>query len=607
MSEIQMLSEEVISKIAAGEVIERPASVLKELLENAVDAGATRIAVDIKKAGRRLIRVNDDGKGMDLEDLKLSVGRHATSKIRTFEDLDAIATFGFRGEALYSVFAVSKMAITSFKAMPGTVTAANGPQTARPGTETGNCISGEGGRILSETRTPPVKGTTVEVTDLFFNTPARAKFMKSEPSERAHLIRTVEEAALANLNIGFTLTMDEAEMFSMPPGGEDFWGVLKERAGIIFGKNIHQGLIKIEGRNPGISIYGLISKPDFLSATRINQHFFVNRRPVASRVIQQALYRGYDTMRGDKHPACVIFLDLNPADFDVNIHPQKKDVKFASEGEVFRKISSTVYNEILKKQTASVSLAEPAGGASAAAERGAAGEAETGHGAQAKAQDPGLFHQDTLQLEPVSQETGEAPNWYLPPISYLGQIAKSYLLFESGGGLLVMDQHAAQERILFEKYLEEFSAGAIKVQPLMLPVSAELPRSQIETVLKWKDWLDKAGFEIERFGASTLRLHSTPALFYFTPEALGEFLDYMAGVLGEPEKASEDLKRNTVAMMACKKSVKAHDYIKPPEALRLITDLKGTKDSFHCPHGRPTLFYISPSEIARKFQRTNVI
>ena len=586
MPEIQLLPEEVIAKIAAGEVIERPASVLKELLENALDAGATRITVDIKKAGKRLIRVNDDGHGMDLADLKLSVGRHATSKIRTFEDLEAVATFGFRGEALYSVFAVSKLAITSFK----------------PGNETGHAISGEGGRILSETKTPPVKGTTVEVTDLFFNTPARAKFMKSESSERAHLIRTVEEAALANLNTGFTLNMDETEIFSMAPGGEDFWAVLKERAAVIFGKNIHQGLIKIEGRNPGISIYGVISKPDSLSATRINQHFFVNKRPVTSRVISQALYRGYDTMRGDKHPACVIFLDLPPADFDVNIHPQKKDVKFASEGEVFRKISSTVYNEILKKQTASVALAEPsAGGASGAA------EPDAGQSGEIHSQESGLFSRETLQLEPVSQENGEAPNWYLPPVSYLGQIAKSYLLFESGGGLLVMDQHAAQERILFEKYMEEFSKGAIKVQPLMLPVSVELSRSQIETVLKWKEWLDKAGFEIERFGASTLRLHSTPALFYFTPDALSEFLGYMAEVLGEPEKASEDLKRNTVATMACKKSVKAHDYIKPPEALRLIEDLKSAKDSFHCPHGRPTLFYISPSEIARKFQRTNVI
>jgi len=580
------LSEEVISKIAAGEVIERPASVLKELIENAVDAGATRITVDIRKAGKRLIRVNDDGRGMDLEDLKLSLSRHATSKIRTFEDLDKIKTFGFRGEALYSVFAVSKLVITSFK----------------PGAETGNSLTGEGGRVLSETKTPPVKGTTVEVTDLFFNTPARAKFMKSEPSERAHLIRTVEEAALADLKIGFTLNIDDTEIFSMPPGGEDFWAALTDRAGIIFGKNISKGLIKVEGRNPVLSVYGLVSKPDSLSATRINQHFFVNRRPVTSRVAQQALYRGYDTMRGDKHPACVLFLDLNPADFDVNIHPQKKDVKFASDNDVFRKLSSTVYNEIMKKQTASVSLSTPAeAGASGAAEPGA------GQGEQATVTEANLFSNETLQLEPIQQENGEVPNWYLPPISYLGQIAKSYLIFESGGGLLVMDQHAAQERILFEKYMDEFSKGSIKVQPLMLPVSAELSRSQIETALKWKEWLDKAGFEIERFGQTTLRLHSTPALFYFTPEALTEFLGYLTEVLGEPEKASEDLKRNTVATMACKKSVKAHDFIKPQEALRLIEDLKSAKDSFHCPHGRPTLFYISPSEIARKFQRTNII
>jgi DNA mismatch repair protein MutL len=578
------LPEEVIAKIAAGEVIERPASVLKELLENAIDAGAARVTVDIKKAGKRLIRVNDDGRGMDLEDLKLSVERHATSKIRVFEDLDKIATFGFRGEALYSILAVSKLAITSFK----------------PGEETGNAISGEGGRVLSLTTTPPVKGTTVEVTDLFFNTPAREKFMRSEPSERAHLIRTVEEAALANLNIGFTLNIDGAEIFSMPPGGEDFWAALKARANIIFGKNVYQGLIKTEGRNPALSVYGLVSKPDSLSATRINQHFFVNKRPVTSRVAQQALYRGYSTTRGDKHPACVLFLDLNPADFDVNIHPQKRDVKFASENEVFKKISSTVYNEILAKQTANVVLTgTAAGGASEAAEP-AAEQAGPAQGQE-------MFSQDTLQLEPAALETGGTPNWYLPPISYLGQIAKSYLLFESGGGLLVMDQHAAQERILFEKYLEELSKGAIKIQPLMLPVSAELSRSQIELVLKWKDWLDKAGFEIERFGPATLRLLSTPSLFYSTPEALGEFLGYLTEVLGEPEKASEDLKRKIVATMACKKSIKAHDRIKPPEALRLIEDLKCARDSFHCPHGRPTLFYISPAEIARKFQRTNIL
>jgi len=255
--------------------------------------------------------------------------------------------------------------------------------------------------------------------------------------------------------------------------------------------------------------------------------------------------------------------------------------------------------EILRKQTATVSLEARADGVPAPAQAAETPPAQYGA--------PDLFVQETLRIEPAERENDGAPNWYVPPVSYLGQIAKSYLLFDSGNGLLVMDQHAAQERVLFEKYLEELSGGAIRVQPLMLPVSAELSRSQIETVMKWKDWLDKAGFEIDRMGQTTLRLRSTPALFYFTPEGLNDFLGYLAEVLGEPEKASEDLKRRTVATMACKRSVKAHDHIKPQEALRLIEDLKGTKDSFHCPHGRPTVFYISPAEIARKFQRTNVI
>jgi DNA mismatch repair protein MutL len=183
-------------------------------------------------------------------------------------------------------------------------------------------------------------------------------------------------------------------------------------------------------------------------------------------------------------------------------------------------------------------------------------------------------------------------------------VAKSYLLFESAGGLLVVDQHAAQERLLFEKYRDEFSKGEIKIQPLIIPLSVELSRSQLETILKWKEWLATAGFEIEQGGPATALLRATPSLFYFTPEAFNKFLGYLSEVLGDPSKSTEDIKRNTIAIMACKKSVKAHDFIKPPEALRLLEDLKTAKDSFHCPHGRPTLFYLSPSEIARRFGRS---
>lgn len=598
MPEIKILPGEVVAKIAAGEVIERPASALKELIENSLDAGAAKIEIEIEKAGKKLIRVRDDGKGMDKEDLLLSLGRHATSKINAFEDLENLSTFGFRGEALCSIFAVSKLSIAS----------------AKKGADFGCAVLGEGGKVTREMPAPPVKGTVVEAAELFFNMPARAKFIKSDNTERGQLMKTVEEAALANLNTAFALKIDGVEVFSLPVIAGGAMENLKNRAAVIFGKSVYGGLVTVESGSPDIAVYGLFSRPDALSATRFNQHFFVNKRPVASTLLRQALYRGYEHMLNGRHPACALFLELDPAVFDANIHPQKKDVKFSNDNEIFKAVSGAIYSELLKKQTGEVRF--------------------DGWSAQNKFSPPDLslrslakedapaYRQSPAQPPAASSGAGDSlfeppaisggasllaetrPDWYAPPIVYLGQVAKSYLLFESAGGLLVVDQHAAQERLLFEKYLEEFSKGAIKVQPLIIPLSVELSRSELETILKWKDWLATAGFEIEQGGPATALLRATPSLFYFTPEAFNEFLGYLSEVLGDPSKSAEDLKRNTIAVMACKKSVKAHDFIKPQEALRLLEDLKSAKDSFHCPHGRPTLFYLSPSEIARRFGRS---
>ncbi len=596
MPEIKVLPEDVVSKIAAGEVIERPASVLKELIENSLDAGASRVDVEIRKAGRALIRVRDDGRGMDREDLRLALGRHATSKLNVFDDLYSLATFGFRGEALYSIFAVSRLKLTS----------------CRAGAETGCELEGEGGRVTAEVPAPPVKGTTVEAADLFFNTPARAKFMKSDASERAHLIKTVEEAALANLGAGFRLVMDGAEILNLPalPGG--MWENLKNRAAVIFGKSVYSGMARFEGKAEGMAVYGFVSRPDSLGATRANQHFFVNRRPVASPLLRQALYRGYGHLLNGRHPACALFLELDPGAFDANIHPQKRDVKFSSESEIFKHISNTVYEELLKKQTASVEMRAQDGGSRFSAPdvpayREAApapAAAPAAQEASAAAETAGLFD----ALSPAAEPAAAAPaDWRGQDLVYLGQLARSYLLFECERGLLVVDQHAAQERVLFEKYLDEFSRGAIKVQPLLVPLEAELSRSQMETVLKWRDWMKTAGFELDQRGPAVALLRAAPALFYFTQPAFAEFLGYLAEVLGEPQKAAEDMKRDIVATMACKKSVKAHDLVKPQEALRLMEDLKKAKDGHHCPHGRPTLFHLSAADIARRFQRSGAL
>ena len=586
MPEIKVLPEDVVSKIAAGEVIERPASVLKELIENSLDSGASRIEIEIKKAGRGLIRVHDDGRGMDREDLRLALGRHATSKLNVFDDLYSLATFGFRGEALYSIFAVSRLKLTSHRA----------------GADSGYAIEGEGGRVIAELPAAPVKGTTIEAADLFFNTPARAKFMKSDATERAQIIKTVEEAALANAGCAFRLVIDGSELLSVPvlPGG--LWENLKHRAAVIFGKNVYAGLARVESKTDNLAVYGLFSRADALRATRVNQHFFVNRRPVASPLLRQALYRGYGHMLTGRHPACALFLELPPDAFDANIHPQKRDVKFSSDNEVFKTVSNAVYAEILTKQTGEVSFTGGAAGnkfsfpdvpayRETAAAPAPAAAAETG----------GLF--DAAPAQAPAPEAAPS-DWRGQDLNYIGQLSRSYLLFESGAGLLVVDQHAAQERVLYEKYLEELSKGGIKVQPLLVPLETELSRSQMETVLKWRDWLKSAGFEIDQRGPTVALLRAAPALFYFTQPAFSEFLGYLSEVLGEPEKAAEDMKRNIIATMACKKSIKAHDFVKPQEALRLMEDLKRAKDGFHCPHGRPTLFYLSGADLARRFQRS---
>ncbi|MDP2864785.1 MAG: hypothetical protein Q8O90_00905, partial [Elusimicrobiota bacterium] len=472
----------------------------------------------------------------------------------------------------------------------------------RAGADSGYAIEGEGGRVIAELPAPPVKGTTIEAADLFFNTPARAKFMKSDASERAQLIKTVEEAALANLGVSFRLVIDGAEILSLPalPGG--LWENLKSRAAFIFGKSTYGGMARVEGKTTGMAVYGFSSRPDALCATRVNQHFFVNRRPVASALLRQALYRGYGHMLTGRHPACAIFVELDPGSFDANIHPQKRDVKFSGENEIFKTLSSTIYEELLSKQTAAVTMTAPAGelkfgSADVPAYREAAAPppaaAETG----------GLFDQPA----PAAAQPPVPADWRGHDLKYLGQLAKSYLLFECEAGLLVVDQHAAQERVLFEKYLEEFSKGAIKVQPLLVPLETELSRSQMETVLKWRDWLKTAGFEIDQRGPAVALLRATPALFYFTQPAFSEFLGYLSEVLGEPEKAAEDMKRNIIATMACKKSIKAHDFVKPQEAGRLMEDLKKTKDGFHCPHGRPTLFHLSGADIAHRFQRSGAV
>ena len=621
MSNIHVLDEKTAGKIAAGEVIERPAGVLKELLENAVDAGATAINIDIEGAGRTLIRINDNGCGMSEEDLLLSVQRHATSKINSFSDLDTLQTFGFRGEALYSVAAVSRMTMTSCQ---------EGGQ--------GHRVEIHAGKVVAQSPAPAIKGTTLEIRDLFYNVPARLKFLKSDSYERACLLKVIEESALANLTVGYRVMINGRSVYDLPAQTGELPQSAINRAKQILGGEVAQSLLFKEFENFGLKLF--LTPADKLVSVRDMQYIFVNRRPIDSKTVQQAIYKAYQNVRPkDRHPAFLVYMTLNPADFDVNIHPQKRDIRFVNESKVFGFIMNAAGETIFKNaRPVEVTLAPkidlPAPAQPAAEKLFASTPMET-FAKTSSAPEPLKLGDFKPKKDFVLRETEEpaeyvaraeeapkaspaplsaaitqtdftsagAPEWYHGPYHYLGQLQRSYLLFENPLGLVMIDQHAAQERVLFEHYLDAFEARAVKVQKLLFPVHVDLPPSNAEALLSWAGWLKTAGFELEPFSARTVLVRTMPHMIRFKEDDMKEFIVSLSQVVGDPSKSTETLKRKMVAMLACKKAIKAHDAISPAEAEGLLENMKKCRDGMHCPHGRPCVAQLDMKQLDKLFGR----
>lgn len=623
---IKFLDKNTASKIAAGEVIERPSSVLKELLENALDAGANTVDIEIEKAGKKLIYVHDDGLGIPKEDMPAALARHATSKITNFEDLSSLNTFGFRGEALFSVCAVSRLEITS---------------CAR-GAKEGVKLIAEGGSVISQVSSAAVQGTTVQARDLFFNTPARLKFLKSDAVERAHLLACAEECALANQTVSFNVKSDGAKVYSLPAQAAGEEG-LRKRALKIMGEGA-KDLIYLEDETFGFK--ALVSPCDRLSPNRNLQFFFVNKRPVVCKILQQAIYKAYQNFRAkDKHPIIILFLTLPPADFDVNVHPQKRDIKFAQESKIFSFIFNSILNAITggasaqsfetpfslpQKEEKNTSFA-PLSARAAFSEQ----SDKTGYAPAAQSEVLSMLLSAPAQKEPcavardfeepslyralkekaeqpkkpeavaLKQENANAPLWWTPPYNYIGQLHKSYLIFENPQGLVLIEQHAAQERVLFEKYFTALNDGQVEVQPLMFPSHIALSASQGENIMAWQQDLQKAGFDISRFSSSTILVSSAPALLKMGEGALKDFIGGLADILGSPSKTAEDLKYKLIATFACKKAVKAGQSLDITQAQALLDNLKLCKDGLHCPHGRPTIINLEMKDIIKRFGRTS--
>ena len=601
MSRIKLLPETLASQVAAGEVVERPASVVKELVENSIDAGARAIEVGIQRGGMSRIRVVDDGCGMDRDDALLSLERHATSKIASAADLAAISTLGFRGEALPSIASVSRLRLS----------------TREPGAVAGTEILVNGGRIETVRDGGEAPGTQIEVRSLFYNVPARRKFLRSETTEARNIEHQFFLQALAHPEIGFTLVREDNIASQLP-----ITTSLRDRIRDLYGAKLLDDLLEISLRDRrGIQVQGWIGRAGVSRQTRAQQFVFVNGRAIDSGILSTALREGYHTalMRG-QFPVTFLFVDLDPREVDVNVHPAKREVRFRDPASVREAIVEAVQRtlesgrvEWQRKFNAPAAPAAvlPPGPAAARPDGGT-----TSVSSQIVGRDtarPSNFapldqasRADSLNLpRPID---GNRPEPQIEPrrdqqFQIIGVLNRLYVLMENSDGLVLVDQHAAHERILFEELRRRMEEQGVPSQRMLLPQIFSLPPRDAEWVERNVATLQKMGIGVENFGANSFRVDTLPA-FLEIADAAG-FLRKVIDELITTSRSSSPLRlgEDMIAKTVCRHAVKANDPLRYPEIEKLIRDLLACDLPYCCPHGRPTMIQISHAELEKKFGR----
>jgi DNA mismatch repair protein MutL len=613
MGQIRLLPETVASQVAAGEVVERPASVVKELIENSIDADARKIDIMIRRGGISLVRVIDDGCGMDRDDALLSLERHATSKIRTAADLEAVATLGFRGEALPSIASVSRFRLTTRQAH------------ALAGTE----IIVNGGKLDVVRDGGEAPGTQVEVRSLFFNLPARRKFLRSENTESRNIEHQIHLQAIGHPRIGFSLLRDDRVLFQLPATA-----TLSDRIRDLFGVELLQRLVEVAGTaSPKIRIGGFIGQAGLSRQTRTQQLVFVNGRAIESSVMTAAIREGYHTtlMKG-QYPVTFLFLELDPAAVDVNVHPAKREVRFRDPTGVREALVQCIQQTLeagrvawQEKFRAPVSVRTVVGKTapdlrlrpeesapeeshrelphlgSAAAAGASASSAASGIEIVAQVSRlPGPradSASDALALQRRANKTAEQQ------FQIIGVLNKLYVLMENADGLVLVDQHAAHERILFEELRRRMEEQGVPTQRLLLPQTFDVPPRDADWIERNLSILQRMGIGIESFGPGTFKIDSLPSFLDVSDPA-----QFMRKVIDDLKSASNTasamrLGEEMIAKSVCRHAVKANDPLRYPEVEKLIRDLLDCDLPYCCPHGRPTMIQISLAELEKKFGR----
>ncbi len=625
MPRIHQLRDQLISQIAAGEVVERPSSVVKELVENALDAGATAVRVELEAGGKRRIVVSDDGIGMDRDDALLAFDRHATSKITTFDDLERVATLGFRGEALASIAAVARVEMLTAE---------------RPGD--GQRVRIEGGRVLVAEPAARARGTTLEIASLFFNVPARRKFLRTPETELRRALEVVQGYALARPEIGFTVAHDGRTLLDAPPATGAPGDLVGARARIaqVFGATLAADLVPIAGDGRGIS--GFVGTPATARGRR--QSVFVNRRLVRDRAILAAFYRAVrDEWRSEDFPALFLFLDLPPEDVDVNVHPQKAEVRFRDPG-----VSDRVYFALRRALATArgeedAPLRTPSGDAgplgweglgarSGGDSSGAPSWSEPAFTGEARSWTPGGAPHEVrepspqaLRLAEVAYAPLDRPAFSLPgslpgassgPLAgrgkgptrfrLLGQYKATLILLEGPDGLYLIDQHVAHERILYERLRSAIASAQPPVQRLLQPILLELAPAESLRLATLAPHLEPVGFEIGELSGGTLALSAVPAVLGVAEaEKLVMTLASTAGSerATEPADVAREILEALAASEACKAAIKMHHPLSAPAMEALVSELFAADQPYACPHGRPIVLQMTDGDLERRFGR----
>jgi len=564
MPKIRILPNNIVNLIAAGEVVDRPSSVVKELIENSIDAGANQIAIEIKGDGRELIRVTDNGIGMTEEDALLAFERHATSKIASADDLDCIKTMGFRGEALPSIASVSEVEMTTRSAED----------------EVATRLVVIGSKVTTVEKTSRTVGTTVTVKNLFFNAPARAKFLKSRATEMRHVTRVVATHALSHYWIGMRLMRDRRIILSLPPVE-----TIEERIGGILGGGFTENAIVLNVADEQIRVYGFLSRPEDARSSSGFLSIFVNARPVESRPILRSICAAYGTMLpANRYPTGVVMIDIDPREIDVNVHPTKRQIRFRREKEVGDFVHRAVASALASRKMIPP-LVRPA--------RPQPGKPKATEPPPLLGKKPILVAETRKTYSPDSSRVSQ--------VQPIAQIKDAYILAQSEADFYLIDQHAAHERVLYEQAYRSLETGQPDAQKLLFPHQIEVTPEEEEVIDEHLERITRMGFELRKFGKRTYVVEAVPA--HLKESQHRTILRDMIDEAIEIRSRTSDVNHMLAAAFACKAALKAGDRMSDEEIRALLDQLFSSRMPFSCPHGRPTMIRLSWEEIERRFMR----